>query len=288
MAIPVTHALAQDQRSAMRKAREMQDQENHGATTLITQDRTSEPNYMIYVYNILALEHIIEQPPLFPRFHIHPCEKGQKFSFTVLPAFVNEVYQRAGTTEISYKQVDGRKCATSLLNPAAFPGIRWEGQLTNWDTDDQYGNNLNALGVFWSLTRPDEKEKLEEEIKLFRERATQTMNEYVRRAEELHAAGELKLISPRMHFAMDYLGKSAVWHMSLKHMITCPNCGESVQEGIAYHRNAFGEKCIIDMEKYLKSVVVERPRRVIAEEEDTDAEVPVATAPKKKAARKTA
>lgn len=288
MPIPLTAALAQDQKNAMNQAHAMAEKENHGAMTLITQDRQSEPNYLIYVFNILEMEHIVRQPPLFAAFHIPACKKGDKFAYTVLPAFVNEVYQRAGTTELTYKSLDGRKAATSLLNPGAFPGIKWEGQIYDWKTDDQTGNNLNKYGCFWSLTRPDETEKLDAEIKIFKDIVRATMEELIKDAEIKHQAGELKLITPRMHFAMDYLGKQAAWHTSLKHLISCPVCGDTVPEGIAYHRNAFGEKCVIDMERYLKSVVQTRPARQVASEEDLDEEVPVAPAPRKKAARKTA
>lgn len=278
MPVPLTHALAQDQRRAMREGQAMAEKENHGSLTLITQDRIQEPDYLIYVYNILEQEHIVRQPPLFATFHIPACKKGEKFAYTVLPAFVNEVYQKAGTTELTYKSLDGRKAATSLLNPGAFPGTKWEGQIYEWKTDDQTGNNLNKYGCFWSLTRPDEKEKLEAEIKIFRDIVRGTMEELIKSAESKYESGERKLITPREHFAMDYLGKQAPWHMSMKHMISCPNCGDSIQEGIAYHKNAFGEKCIVDMERYLKTVVQTRPARQVASEEDADVELPPAAA----------
>jgi hypothetical protein len=274
----------------MSEGRKMADAENHGATTLVVQDRQSEPDYFVYVYNLLELEHIVQQPPLFSAFHIHKKPKGEKFSVTLLPAFVNEPLMKAGTTEISYKSIDGRKAATSLLNPGAYPGTAWEGQLNDWKTDDQTGNNLNNFGCFWSLTRPDETEKLEVEIALFLDRARRTMEELVKRAEELFESGERKLIAPRMHFAMDFLGKQAPWHMSMRHMITCPNCGASVPEGIAYHKNDFGEKCIIDMERYQQMVVQSRPARQLATEEDEEVFVTEAVAqnaaPKKKAKKK--
>jgi len=286
MPVPITHSIAQDQKKAMNVAKTMADAENHGATTLVTQDRQSEPDYFVYVYNILELEHLVQQPPLFAAFHIPKCKKGEKFAVTLLPAFVNEVTMKAGTTELSYKSIDGRKAATSLLNPGAFPGIQWEGQLNDWKTDDQTGNNLNNFGCFWSLTRPDEPDKLEVEIELFRDKARVTMEELIKSAEELFEGGRRDRITPRMHFAMDYLGKQGPWHMSMRHMITCPNCGESVQEGIAYHKNAFGEKCVIDMERYMKSVVQTRPARQLATEEDDEVQVATAVAQNAAPARK--
>ena len=294
MGIPVTHTLSQDQKRAMSQAKMTQDNQNHGTTTIDAQDSGKDPGYVIYVYNILEREYIVQQPPLFPAFLIPACEKGKRFSFTILPAFVKETYVKPGTTEFYYKNVDGRKAATSLLNPSAFPGTSWESQQQKWETGDQFGNNLNALGVWWSLTMPEETEKLDREIKVFKGRVQTTLNDLIRRAEELAAAGDLKNITPLMHFAMDYMGKQAPWHMSSQHKISCPNCGDPVNEGIAYHRNSFGDKCIIDRERYERAIASDAPRQaapapqpVEAAEEDESGEAEaVAAAPGKRSGTK--
>jgi hypothetical protein len=241
----------------------MEQQENFGEMTLETSDDGNDPGYLIYVYNLLSKEHFVQQPPLFPNFHIPLCPKGQKFSFTVLPAFVREPYVKFGTFERYYKRLDGRKAAASLLNPSCFPGVSWEAQLQKWDNagwQDQFGNNLNNFGVWWSLTKPTDVVKLEREIQIFKAQCTKTMEQFVKQAELLATQGPkgLEQITPWMHFAMDYFGKQAAWHMASYHMIACPNCGETVMEGIAYHRNAFGERCVIDPVRYAQ--VVQRQR----------------------------
>ncbi len=287
MGVPLTHRLSQDQRTAKKNALAMQERQNHGENIIEAQDQGREPGYVIYVYNILDREYVVTQPPLFPGFVIPACKPGQKFSQTVLPAFVKEPYLKPGSTEYYYKNVDGRKAATSLLNPGAFPGTNWESQIQNWDSEETAitgaANNLNLYGVWWSLTMPDETEKLDREIKIFRTRVGVTMNGLVKMAEQLAATGELKLISPLMHFAMDYLGKQAPWHMAAYHMITCPNCGEPVKEGIAYHRNSFGERCIVDDEKY--KAMVARQRELEAPTSEPDDAEAVGAGTKKKARR---
>lgn len=255
--LPITAAMARDQREARRQGLAMQERTNHGEVLLETQDMVREPGYVIYVYNLLERDHWVHQTGF--HLHIPACQRGQKFSYTTLPAFNREVYLKPGSTEYNYKLVDGRRAAMSLLNPASFPGTNWDSQLGNWQAEDQQGNNLNNYGCFWSLTKPEETEKLDGEIKIFRERANKTMQALVAAAEQFAAANDLKSISPLMHFAMDYLGKAAPWHMAAFHMVNCPNCGEMVREGIAYHRNAFGEKCIIDLERYNKIVVNANP-----------------------------
>jgi hypothetical protein len=257
--VPLTAKLAQNQSRAKQSARGMAAEQNgEGATVLETQDEGRESGYVIYLYNILDREYLIQQPPLFPGFFIPACPKGKEFVYTLLPSHVKEAYNKIGTTEYYYKKVDGRKAAMSLVNPSAFPGTDWKNQIVTWDSPDQFGNNLNAFGVFWSLTRPEEIDKLKGEIKIFRERVHRTMTELVKQAEGSAAAGDLKSISPIMHFAMDYLGKQAHWHMPTHHMITCPNCGDPVQEGIAYHRNSMGERCVIDFERYAAHIKKQR------------------------------
>jgi len=267
--LPITATLAGDQRRAQQQARATQDNEAHGAVRLTTQDSGREAGYVIYVYNILEREYFVQQPPLFPNFHIPACIKGQKFSYTVLPAFVNERYEKTGTTEYFTKVVDGRKCATSLLNPDAFPGTQWEAQLNLRPSgnNDQYGNNLNAYGVFWSLTQPNDP-KLDGEIKMFKGRVETTMRELITLGNQLSAAGDLKSVTPLMHFAMEYFNLTSPWHMTTAHMMPCPNCGDPVREGTAYHRNSFGDRCIIDFDRYEASVIHEAaPRRPSARED---------------------
>jgi endogenous inhibitor of DNA gyrase (YacG/DUF329 family) len=270
--LPLTAKLSQNQNRAKSSARGMAAEQNaEGATVLETQDEGREAGYLIYLYNIWDQEHLLQQPPLFPGFFIPACPKGKDYVYTVLPPFVKETYNKLGTTEYFYKNVDGRKAAMSLVNPNAYPGTEWKNQIYNWDSDETAivgsANNLNLYGVWWSLTRPDETEKLKAEIKIFRDRLNKTMTGLVKLAEMAAAAGDLKSISPIMHDAMDYLGKQAHWHMPTHHMINCPNCGEPVQEGIAFHRNAMGERCVIDIERYAAHIRKQREvEKMVAEE----------------------
>jgi hypothetical protein len=189
---------------------------------------------------------------------VEPCPKGERFSVTAFPGLVKERYCKPGTSDYYYSEVDGRKYATSLLNPDCFPGTDWQSQLIEGSTgnDDMTGMNMNAFGVFWSELGPDDP-KLDGVIKRFRARVDRTMDALVKEGNRLNATGNLGAITSNMHFAMDYFGLTAAWHMSHKHKTECPNCGELVLEGLAYHRNSMGDRCIIDRERYEASVVSE-------------------------------
>jgi len=266
-------AMVRSQARASRMAKDMMAGENHEGLTLSVQDMGREAGYCIYIYNILDREYVVRQEPKWPKFLIPACPKGQKFSFTMIPAFTKETFFKASDpNEISYKVMDGRKDATTLLNPEAFPGTEWESQLASWDSPETAitggGNNLNKWGCFWSLTEPDETEKLDAEIKLFKDIVLRHMNSLVNQAELLVAQHKVGDVTPNMHFAMDYLGKQANWHMNTDHMVSCPTCGDSVRDGIAYHKNAFGDKCIIDYERCVKLGIIKAAAEVDEDEEN--------------------
>jgi hypothetical protein len=225
------------------------------ALKLRTQDnvQTKAP---IYIYNICELPHVRNQPPEFPAFTVEPCPKGERFSVKPFPGLVNERYVKPGTSEYYYEQKDGRKYATSLLNPDTFPGTEMEAQLIEGRTgnDDMTGMNLNALGVVWSEYGPDDP-RLTPFLDKVRKRVDRTMDALVKEGNRWNAQGKLENISPMMHFAMEYFGLTAAWHMSHRHKTECPNCGDLVLEGISYHRNSFGDLCVIDRERYEASVV---------------------------------
>jgi hypothetical protein len=267
MGVPLTATLAPDQRSAQRQAKATQDHENQKGIMLEVSDDGVAPQYVIYVYNILNMPHERHMPPNFAHFMIPACPEGQKVSYTVLPPFVRNKFNKPGSMEYYYRREDGRKSAGQLLNPGSFPSIDWERQRFQnaTDIDDQVGNNLNNFGVWWSLTKPDDL-ALDREIVIFEKRAREQMNQLVALAEQLVASGKLDRISPRMHFAMDYLKLKAPWHMSHQHMIACPTCGESIVAGVAYHRNSFGDKCIVDQARCeALGVIVPREVREIVE-----------------------
>lgn len=252
-----THSLDMGSKNAKRMTASKAGEVEGQASLAIADD---DPNVgVIYIYNCVpGLRHDpICQPPNFPKFQVPVCEQGKKVGYTTIRALIKNRFTRPGTDETYYIQEDGRKQANSLLNPSMHPASKWEMQL--WEAppgtpgvaQDQYGNNLNAFGVWWSMTAPDDP-ALDGEITRFKERVERTFKALVASAEEKSAKNERHMITPREHFAMDYLGFQAPWHQSAARVVACPNCGMFVREGIAYHKNEFGEKCVIDREKYEK------------------------------------
>jgi len=68
--------------------------------------------------------------------------------------------------------------------------------------------------------------------------------------------------------------------MTMDHMISCPNCGDPIKDGIAYHRNSFGDKCIVDHARCVKLGIIKAS-------DDVDPQMDY-TPPTKKSGRKSA
>ena len=86
MGAPLTasHAMARDQKRAAGYAAGMMNSENHDGIRISAQDTDREVNYVIYIYNILDREYVVEQLPKWPKLFIPRCPKGEKYSFIVL------------------------------------------------------------------------------------------------------------------------------------------------------------------------------------------------------------
>jgi len=263
----ITHALSEKQNRALASGHAKQFSENYGDTTLTVTDEGPDEKELIHVYNILELRHEVTQPPNFPRFVVPPCPRGQKFSHTSIPRFIRNRYCKPGTSEYYYQREDGRKSANSLLNPLVHPASQWEQQFLEIAAGDQrispdaavcgLASNLNAFGVFWSMTPPDDP-TLADELELAKARVERTFKALVDEAEKFFAANDRKSITPRMHFAMDYLGLQAPWHQSTARMIACPNCGMLIRENLSYHKNEFGERCILNWQKAYEAGAVKK------------------------------
>jgi hypothetical protein len=251
---------------ALREARGMEDNENRRGITLNVQTGPPESKEVIYIYNILDKAHVIDQAPLFKGFKIPACPPDVDFAVTTIARYTKEGYNKPGSMEVYYNLRDGREAANSLLNPDSHPGNPWDAQFRDievFGNHDMSGNNRNAFGCFWSLTHPSDP-KLADEIKACRRRAETTLQKLVEQANTLNDEGNRKGIDGNMHFAMDYFHLEADWHKSHEHRIPCPNCGEPVRQGIAYHKNEFGDRCIIDRERYEASIEHAKPARTDA------------------------
>lgn len=250
---------------AMDKSKAMENNANNTGARLQAQYARPIEKF-IFLYNILLGWDFapIQQPPTFPNFKIPSVPKGEDFSFTLLSETVNEIYAKPGTDELLYIVRPGTEAANSLVNPDQHPGNPWDAQfrdISKFGNRDMGACNLNELGVWWSWTEPDDP-KLVEEISRMRKRVDGTMQALIKEANRLNVVKDgPDQITPLHHFAMDYFHLQSVWHQSMEHLVPCPNCQTPVRQGIAYHKNEFGDRCIIDRERYEAAIELARPKR---------------------------
>jgi hypothetical protein len=250
---------------AMERGKQMEANENNRGSRL--QAQYARPNdRFIFLYNILRGWDFppVQQPPTFPNFKIPSVPAGEDFAFTLLSETVNELYAKPGTDEVLYITRPGTEAANSLVNPDQHPGNPWDAQfrdIRKFGNGDMGACNLNELGVWWSWTEPDDP-KLIEEINRMRKRVDQTMKALINEGNTLNLTPDGRTqITPLHHFAMDYFHLQSKWHESMEHLVPCPNCQMPVRQGIAYHKNEFGDRCIIDRERYEAAIELSRPKR---------------------------
>jgi hypothetical protein len=114
--------------------------------------------------------------------------------------------------------------------------------------------DLTKQGVFASMNEvPTEEElkKAEARRLAYYSRIDQRMNE-LWRGDPKKAQEELTLDH---HMAAEMFGGERAWHMLNTPKIECPNCGEKIKEGIAFHYSN-GARCVLDWERaYLAGAV---------------------------------
>src|ERR1700685_4046546 len=120
---PGIYGMSKKQNHAFSAARG-KEQEFNGDTELqVSDEGPDDVKHVIHIYNVIpGMRHFpIQQPPNFPLFHPPYCEPGKKFGHTTIPGFIRNRYNKPGTSEFYYQREDGRKSATSLLNPSVHP-----------------------------------------------------------------------------------------------------------------------------------------------------------------------
>lgn len=213
----------------------------------------------IYIFSTARRDFGPLQSTIFPSLTLCGCKKGERY---VLAATVPDPVPQAspdlerGGRRIDYH--DGWMCAIGLLNPESTsrdPFLGAEGASIS------IGNNLVAQGLFPSLTNPPKEEDIQK-AESFRNRRYKRLTEEAFRA----AATSSKKLSDYLHEhedvhdAMDALGMKADWHQKREVLAKCPNCGDDVVPGIAFHKSSVGILCVIDPEKAFKAGAIDRAR----------------------------
>jgi hypothetical protein len=221
-----------------------------------------KPDFFVYLYNVSEQSFDVYRPPLFANIHIPGRKRGEDFSVAArLPSPLLAPQGSVDSDELTTNLMDTRRVAMDICNPdnLSLDQNAVIAKPTN------IGNNLSAKGVFWSLEAPPTKENnfvTSDKLKVEVQDAVKRMETYFNKVLEKMKAmetsdpkGMLEMIGPEAHTAADYFGIETSWHGKRSRPMDCPNCGDRIKAGIAFHRTEEGTLCILDWKRAVASGV---------------------------------
>jgi hypothetical protein len=158
--------------------------------------------------------------------------------------------------EVEPRDEAGWRVAIDILNP------------NNPSTDSYYamnakqaayysvgeGVNLVKYGLFPSLNNePTEEELLRAEAardKSYQDLVDEAFQEQTSNPQNFR---NWLRAHPDITEAMDALGLKADWHSKPEVKMTCPNCGDAIKAGLAFHKSSAGVLCVLDWKKAVEA-----------------------------------
>jgi hypothetical protein len=221
-----------------------------------------KPDYYVYLYTISQRSFEVNLPPQLARLLIPSCPEGTRYIDVCRLPHPYPQLARGQNDEIRADYIPAERLAQDICNPSNttlnqdyIPG-------TWFSLGD--GNNLNAHGVFWSRNNPP----TEEDLKAAEARRHKFFEGLLEKARTLEYTNKPALeytINQDYHLAADYFGEESSWHVKRVRKaakVECPNCGEQIKAGVAFHKNEEDELCVLDW------------KRTVAAGKKTEAEVP--------------
>ena len=208
-----------------------------------------KPDYWVYLYSVSADSFDVYRPPLLANLRI--AGKPQGKDYTQCARFPQPLLAPQGSVdsdEITISPIDARRFCMDIVNP--------DNLTLNQDTviskPSNIGNDLGKKGVFWSVNNPP----TEEEVKAARARMERYYNTLLEKARAVVTSDPKALqdlLTPEYHAAADYFGVETGWHAKRSKPMDCPNCGERIKSGVAFHKTEEGSLCVIDWKRTIKS-----------------------------------
>ena len=220
-----------------------------------------EPRRMIYIHTVAKRPFGPITRNLFKRLPLRGCGPGERSTLCcAIPDPVPESIRNEMTGGNDIKEHDGWRAAIDLLNPANLTHNPYSGDGNPDFYSNRSGQNLICEGYWPSLYR----EAPEEEINGSEKRRDLRYRYLTGEATRLAAISTVKLnefllSNPDTHIAMDALKMKATWHASSSVTATCPNCGDEVAQGLAFHKSSVTDRlCVIDPEKAYRAKAITR------------------------------
>lgn len=228
-----------------------------------------DPEFYVYLYNVSEQTFEISRPPLIRNAKFVGRKPGSTDRYVLVGRLPQPLLIPKGnvdSNEIDVVPQDSRVFAMDIINPDNRT-LDQDAFIDPKNITSQ-GNNHGAKGLFWSLNGPGAKpsrynpnpQELPTEAEVIA--AVKRMEAYYKylleqaRACEVSKPADLQnLIGPEHHIAADYFGEEHSWHGKRARTDFCPNCGERIKTGAAFHKTEEGTLCILNWDKAVKSGV---------------------------------
>ena len=248
------------------RSRAMSDSENlKYVSPFLDPELTRKPEYFVYVYSVVDPRpdgyHLVRNaPPLIHNLSIAEVKPDERYTLvTKLPHPVNQAGVDTQEQRVNYAH-NAQRVAQDIVNPENITlnqdaTLRAEQSFTE-------GNDYGKLGVFWSLNDPPTDEEVAKAVarkeKFYRRRLDQARALEASDPKSLHI-----FLTPTDHVAVDYFARvyesdeQFGWHKVMRMPDKCPNCGEAVKKGVAFHASAAlgGVICVIDWKRTVEAGV---------------------------------
>lgn len=221
-------------------------------------DQMRRGEYVVYLHSISKRS--FEQPhPIFRNVVIPACPKDKRyitFMRITHPVQIPTVDPDNASGPPIIKIENAKRAALCVCNPSYVgtelstqdnPPPHWA-QIASGECD------LTRQGVFASMNEVP----TEQELKKAEERRLAYYKMRFEEANGLLRSDPKKLqevLGLDHHMAAEMFGQDVDWHRVTTPKIECPNCGEKIKEGIAFHYSN-GARCVLDWERaYLAGAI---------------------------------
>ena len=219
----------------------------------------------IYIYSV-ARKDFPNRRHVYWRGPLVGCTGANKGERYVLAATIPDPPQQITVdAERGGKRVEpeprdeaGWRVAIDILNPnnpSLNPYLQLDAEQTAIYATGQ-NVDLIRYGLFPSLHNPP----LEEEIQRAEAARDKSYQDLVDEAFQEQASNPQNFRNwlknhPDIGIAMEATGTVADWFKTPESKMSCPNCGDIIKSGIAFHKSSAGVLCILDKERAAKAGV---------------------------------
>lgn len=199
----------------------------------------------------------------FPKKHVYfngvlkGCKPGERYTLCYSvpdpPQQIAIDAERGGKrVEVEPRDEAGWRVAIDILNPnnpSTNPYARLDSKQTAYYSIGQ-SVDLMRFGLFPSLTNPPSEEEIVR-AEHSRDESYRALVDEAFQEQQGNPQGFRNWLrnNPDIGTAMEATGTVADWFKAPESKMSCPNCGDVVKSGIAFHKSSAGVICIIDKKR---------------------------------------